>query len=203
MSNDVDIVAPRSRNSRNGLILWTLAALAFAGYVYLHVRSQANSGPGHPSVGTPVTELVLEPLTGTAAAVTSRELEGRVVLLNFWGTWCGPCRHEFPHLVQLERRFAGQDDFRLVSVSVPFGQEDLHSLAEHTEEYLSRQGAEFATYADLGGAAYGRVAEATGLSSAGIPLTIVLDRQARIRGVWQGYQPGDEVSMARLLTELL
>ncbi len=158
---------------------------------------------GHPSVGTPVTELVLEPLTGADSPLNSRDLEGQIVLLNFWGTWCGPCRVEFPHIVQIGRRFAGQDDFRLVSVSVPYGQEDAYSLAEQTQSFLNQQGAEFGTYADLGGGTLERVMAATGISSAGIPLTIVLDRQARIRGVWQGFQPGDEVAMAQLVSELL
>lgn len=46
---------------------------------------------------------------------TAADLEGRVVMLAFWATWCAPCRDEFPHLRHLQERF-GEEDFLLVGI---------------------------------------------------------------------------------------
>jgi thiol-disulfide isomerase/thioredoxin len=50
-------------------------------------------------------------------AVKLSALKGKVVLLDFWATWCPPCRVEVPHLLAIQRKFKGQD-FVLISVSL-------------------------------------------------------------------------------------
>jgi|WetSurMetagenome_2_1015567.scaffolds.fasta_scaffold09195_5 peroxiredoxin len=49
--------------------------------------------------------------------VTLSDLKGKIVLLDFWATWCPPCRVEVPNLIDIQRKFAGSD-FVLISVSL-------------------------------------------------------------------------------------
>ncbi len=49
--------------------------------------------------------------------LTLADLTGRVILLNFWATWCSPCRHEMPALERLHQRFAGRN-FSVVGIAV-------------------------------------------------------------------------------------
>ena len=92
----------------------------------------------YQGVGNQLTVLELEPLAGNPPRLSVTDLQDHVVLLNFWGTWCRPCRAELPHVAELRQRFAGQEAFRLVAISYPpLGQgDDLQSLHEETASAL-------------------------------------------------------------------
>jgi peroxiredoxin len=66
--------------------------------------------------GTPAPEFEL-PLVGGGPSLGVEQLRGKVVLLNFWATWCKPCEDEMPAMERLYRALAGSD-FELVAVSV-------------------------------------------------------------------------------------
>ena len=75
------------------------------------VEAQACS-PDAPAANLDFT---LKDMNG--AEVKLADLKGKVVLLNFWATWCGPCRLEIPWFVELQEKYAGQG-FRVVGISV-------------------------------------------------------------------------------------
>src|SRR5215469_6011136 len=54
----------------------------------------------------PKAELSLKDLSGRRARL--RDLRGNIVVLNFWATWCGPCREEMPRLVEAEKQYKGR-----------------------------------------------------------------------------------------------
>jgi cytochrome c biogenesis protein CcmG, thiol:disulfide interchange protein DsbE len=74
---------------------------------------ESISVPGHPLVGKPAPEIELTTIDGEAFRLS--DLRGHPVLLNFWATWCPPCRDEFPLMVKAYAA-QGDDGLRIVGV---------------------------------------------------------------------------------------
>jgi thiol-disulfide isomerase/thioredoxin len=72
-----------------------------------------HATPG--AVGSPVPAISLKNLNGRNVTLT--DYKGKVVLLNFWATWCDPCRGEIPDLIQLQQKF-GSRGFTVLGVAM-------------------------------------------------------------------------------------
>jgi peroxiredoxin len=81
--------------------------------------------PGTIREGDQITSLNLPDLQGEMQTLP----EGEVVLLNFWATWCPPCRKEIPSMVELHEKFSPQG-LRIVAVSVDRSRDDLESFVK-------------------------------------------------------------------------
>jgi thiol-disulfide isomerase/thioredoxin len=186
---------------------WVLLAVALIGVVaWRATRNPAGSdreGTAHPAVGTKLVTFRLEPLTGGGRAVAEADLAGKVSLVNFWGPWCGPCGIEFPHLMEVERHFRGSPDFQFFSISSNANPFDDTGLAESTEHFLKQHQADFPTYRDPQAETTRALIQAAKLENFGYPTTVLLDRQATIRGIWMGFMPGDERQIERAVERAL
>jgi thiol-disulfide isomerase/thioredoxin len=87
------------------LALVALATLLLSGCGSLNVATGAR--PTTAKIGDLAPEINLKSVTGDQ--ITLSKLEGRPVLVNFWATWCGPCREEFPALVRMYKRYQSQE----------------------------------------------------------------------------------------------
>jgi thiol-disulfide isomerase/thioredoxin len=101
--------------------------------------------------------------------VASSSLAGELVILNFWATWCGPCRMEIPALKALD----AEPDVRVVGISLDFGAEDA------VGDFVSRHRIGYTTL--LGDEA---VAQAYRVHA--IPTTVVLDRSQTVVRLYRG-----------------
>jgi thiol-disulfide isomerase/thioredoxin len=161
-------------------------------------------GTSHPAVGKKLETLDFDPLTGSAQPISAADLEGKVVVINFWGTWCKPCRVEFPHIMALEERFGSRPDFKLLAVSCNAGAPNevtLEELRESTVDFLASRDSSLPTYADLDASVRFGIDRITPFGV--FPTTIVLDGQHTIRGLWEGYREGAEREVEALVEELL
>jgi cytochrome c biogenesis protein CcmG/thiol:disulfide interchange protein DsbE len=161
-----------------------------------------GAGKQHPAVGKAYLPHQFLPLTAKQP-VQEADLKGKVVLVNFWGYWCPPCRTEFPHLLDLEKSLRGNSDFRFVSVacsSDPSSDED--ELRDRTAAFLTERRADLLTYADPEAAEQLRIAEITGENPV-YPTTLIIGRDGIIRGLWPGYREGYELEMRAVIDEAL
>jgi thiol-disulfide isomerase/thioredoxin len=119
---------------------------------------------------------------------TKDAYRGRVVLLNFWATWCPPCRDEFPSLERLQRRLGGAD-FTVVAITVK-------DSSANVARFLGGRPAAFDILMDDDM----RVARA--YRAAGVPVTYLLDRDGRLVAGKSGPQTWDIEEVARLVRAL-
>jgi peroxiredoxin len=152
--------------------------LAFAGtVVFLMIALVGIGGEAAPDIlsvagrngvklGEPAPNIQLRDLNGRL--VTLSDLRGKVVLLNFWATWCGPCRVEMPALEQLYRTFS-RKDLEILAVSTD-AQGVLVTRPFQQENHL--------TFPILHDADY-RVGLTYGARS--LPMTFLVDRQGVVR----------------------
>jgi len=117
------------------------------------------------------------------------DLKGQVVMINFWATWCGPCRQEMPLLEQIQAKYAPLG-FTLLGVNV-----EPDSAA--ATAWLKGVPVSFPILFDTRNA----VAESFGVQ--GMPSSVFVDRAGRVRHVHRGYQPGDESQYADLIRSLV
>jgi cytochrome c biogenesis protein CcmG/thiol:disulfide interchange protein DsbE len=183
------------------LLIFVAAAVAIA--LIFEMSTSSDSGTHHRSVGHRLPHLDLKPLTGAGKPVALGDLEGRVTLIDFWGTWCPPCVEEFPHIAALAAKYGDRSDFKVLAVSCGGAEENGQAaLAEQTEAFLQSYRIDLPTYRGPGGfsrQAVGMVADGFGY----YPTTLVLDRQGIIRGMWVGYRRGYEQQIEKLVVELL
>ena len=115
------------------------------------------------------------------------DFKGKVVLLNIWATWCGPCRKEMPALDRLQAAFAGPD-FEIVALSIDRGGVDA------VRKFFADIGVRnLAMYLDSSGQALRT------LSALGLPTTLLIDREGREIGRLIGPAEWDSPEMVEFV----
>lgn len=151
----------------------------------------ASLGPaahaGGLAAGSPAPDFVLTARDG--GKVRLADLKGDVVMINFWASWCGPCRQEMPLLAQLQAKYEPLG-FQLLGVNVePDSREAL--------AWLQGVPVTFPILFDTASEVAGR------FGVQGMPSTVFVDRAGNVRYVHQGYKPGDESKYADMIRSLV
>ena len=121
--------------------------------------------------------------------VSLASLKGKVVMLNFWASWCGPCRQEMPLLEQMHKRYSAIG-FTLVGVNVDANSKD-------AEEWLSKTPVSFPVLFD-------RDSKVSAMYDVkAMPSTVFIDRQGNVRALHRGYKAGDEGEYLNQIRALL
>jgi len=117
------------------------------------------------------------------------ELRGQVVMINFWASWCGPCRQEMPLLEQIQAKYEPLG-FTLLGVNV-------EPDSAEAEKWLRNVRVSFPILFDRANA----VSASFGVEA--MPSSVLIDREGHVRHVHRGYKPGDEAVYADLIRGLV
>ena len=141
-------------------------------------------------------------MEGDGDPLTLASLQGQVVLINFWGPWCPPCREEFPELMELREGLAKEKEFRFVSVtSTPT--EDGDELVQLTKTFLKSQKYDLPIYRDSQLTTRNELKELNQSGEIPYPTTVLLDQRGVVRALWFGYRQGVGEQMQELIEKLL
>jgi peroxiredoxin len=136
---------------------------------------------------TPAPDFTLR--TAAGSNLRLHEQRGQVVLVNFWASWCGPCRQEMPHLNRLYDKYRASG-FVLLGVNID---DDPHAATTAA----ARWGVKFPVLLDVEKS----VSRQYDLGS--MPATVLIDRDGRVRYLHRGYREGVEEAYERQIRELV
>ncbi|ABF42927.1 Thioredoxin-like protein [Candidatus Koribacter versatilis Ellin345] len=97
-------------------IILVVIVFAVAGVIFWQNRGSKSAAPGQPAASkTTGPQFTVTDLNGKT--IDSASLRGKVVLVDFWATWCVPCEGEIPHLIEWQDKHAN-DGFQVVGLSM-------------------------------------------------------------------------------------
>ena len=148
--------------SSKRIAIYGVVALCLLG-LYIASRRTAQQ-PKPKASGNLAPDFTVKDIDGRM--LTLSDYKGKVVLLNFWATWCAPCRTEIPHFVEMQNRF-GPDGFQVIGIS-------MDDDAKPVREFAQQFGLNYpvAVGDDKLAEGYGGVL--------GLPISFVIDREGRI-----------------------
>jgi len=160
------------RNTIIGLVFGVFAA-----------SSLASSG----MEGQPAPDFALKSATGENMRLS--EYRGDVVMINFWATWCGPCRQEMPLLDEMYARYQ-RVGFNLLGVNID-------DDSRRAMKMIDELGVSFPVLFDS------RKEVSKLYEVEAMPVTVLVDREGRVRHVHHGYKPGYEQKYLDQIRSLL
>jgi thiol-disulfide isomerase/thioredoxin len=189
------------------IVLFILAGFAWAGWANFEYRKQAaerllaSAAKGElvvdaagtpeyvsPLTGKPAPAFALEDLTGKKVSLD--DFKGKAVLVNFWATWCAPCKIETPWLVELRSQYAAQG-FEILGVSADdIDRDDAKKLADEKKDIGRSAEQLHISYPVLidGGTLdkqYGGLDE--------LPMSFFVDRTGKVVAVQMGITSKDDI----------
>ena len=160
-----------------------LFALLFAG------AAGAPAAQKPLEMGTPAPSFDLPVFGNSQKHMALADLQGKVVLLDFWASWCGPCRQSFPLYEKLRSEMPGKD-FAVLAIN-------LDEMEDGPSAFLEEHPVGYVSLADPAG----EVARQFGLI--GMPSSFVIDRNGIVRARHTGFKPQDIDAIKKEINELL
>ncbi|MGQ0543541.1 MAG: TlpA family protein disulfide reductase [Blastocatellia bacterium] len=146
------------------------------------VTETGKKNSAYPPLAATIAAADLELIDGTTTKVDDRK--GKVILLNLWGIWCGPCRVEMPHLVELQQTY-GEKGLQIIGLNVGNG-----DMLPENIDAIKKFAADMKLNYELARIPNSMTSEFNKLTKFdGVPQTVLVDREGRLRGVFLGGGP--------------
>ncbi len=170
-------------------ILYLFAVIALVTTVACNRKEQVTQGKqAAPTEQRLAPDIIVNGFNGAPLQLSS--LKGKVVMLNFWATWCPPCREEIPSIIKLNSKMAGKP-FQLVTVPIDEGGKPA------VEAFFNTSGYSLPAYIDPDG----RAAKTYGIT--GVPETYLIDKNGILVKKVIGPLEWDSPEVASYLEELM
>jgi len=154
-----------------------IAAVGVCAPLWVHAVTVNDAAP----------DFTLKSLEGSNLRLN--EYRGQVVLINFWASWCGPCRQEMPLLDRIHQRYADAGS-AVLGVNV-------EGTLAPAQEIADKTGVTFPVLVDENQ----HVSALYDLEA--MPSSVVIDRDGVVRYVHRGYKPGDEAKYLEVVKQLI
>jgi thiol-disulfide isomerase/thioredoxin len=127
-------------------------------------------------------------------------LKGQVVMMNFWATWCGPCRQEMPELEALYQRYKNSG-FTILGINI----ENSNNVEKRKEieNFITETNLSFPILYDFKKEVTTIIEQDFINKRMGMPTTIFIDRNGNTRFFHEAYRPGDENKYEKVINILL
>jgi len=195
MANDRDLSPPGSNRLR---IRWAIAAASALALALLtlatplplwfdHIDAAGSRGACPANAKAANLDFTLKDINNQDVHLAS--LKGKVILLDFWATWCGPCKIEIPWFIEMQNKY-GSSGLRVVGISVDDTLDKLKPFVSQMKmNYTVLQGLDHDDVQDAFGPIFG------------VPVTLVISREGKIctRHMGLGSKPDFENAIKALL----
>ena len=146
-------------------------------------KVKSSTGKEYQKMKAP--DFMLADLDGNV--MTFSAYEGQVVLLTFWGTWCGPCRQEIPDFIKLHDEF-NNEGLEIVGIAIQSGG------AESIKKFSDYYKINYPVLTDIEGnesyKAFSDFGTISGVGTRAVPTTFLIDREGYIVKTYRGARPG-------------
>jgi len=156
-------------------------------YFFVVLMALSTCAHADAELGMPAPAINLPLLSGNGSMELS-SLRGKVVYLDFWASWCGPCRQSLPELEKLRTKYAGE--FEVFAIN-------LDEKPADGLKFLEKYPVSYPVVSD----AAGRFPEMFKVK--GMPTSYVLDRDGNLRFVHEGYRSGDAKKIESIVQQLV
>jgi cytochrome c biogenesis protein CcmG/thiol:disulfide interchange protein DsbE len=151
-------------------------------------EASSASGASHPLIGNTAPTFALDSVNGKGK-VSIAGLNGKVVIVDFWATWCEPCKKSFPKLQDLNVKYK-TSGLQIIGMSED---DDKGGI----KDFGSTYGAEFPLVWDDNKGVAGK------WNPGSMPATFIVDRKGVVRYIHKGYHDGEEVEIEKEVKGLL
>ncbi len=172
-----------------------VSAVLYIGVVGFYVFPQIMANDKLTVTNAPAPKFELTGSDG--GKIKSSDLSGKIVLINFWATWCSKCLQELPQFDKVYQTYKDNDNVMIIAVDLGTDGESL----EKAKKFIAKKGFEWTTAFDADTSAFSK------MKLEDIPATVILDRSGNIRLIHTGYNATEDFAskmqseIEKLLTE--